>query len=187
MKHEITVACVCVCVCVLILFLSLWLCWVFAEFQAFSSFGSRGYPLVAVTGVSLRWLLSWSKGSRAHSLQELQFKGSNRAQAQELCFAGSAALRHVGSSQTRDGTHVSCTLAGGFFTTEPLGKPSFFFLTNLFAACGIKHRFPALGAQSFSHWTIRELPKEFFLLKNSCSSRALLKVRLLQLSALLSK
>ena len=31
-----------------------------------------------------------------------------------------------GSSQPRDRTHVSCisTLAGLFFTTEPLGKPS---------------------------------------------------------------
>ena len=27
-----------------------------------------------------------------------------------------------GSSPTRDGTHVSC-IVGGFFTTEPLGKP----------------------------------------------------------------
>ena len=31
-----------------------------------------------------------------------------------------------GSSQPRDGTHISCVscIAGGFFTTEPPGKPS---------------------------------------------------------------
>ena len=39
-----------------------------------------------------------------------------------------AAPRHVGSSRTRDRT-MSPALAGGFFSTEPPGKPKFdFFL-----------------------------------------------------------
>ena len=44
------------------------------------------------------------------------------AWAQKLWHKGSVALRHVGSSQTRDQTHAP-VLAGGFLTTEPPGKP----------------------------------------------------------------
>ena len=32
------------CIYIFSVFLSLWLCWVFAEFQAFSSFGKQGLP-----------------------------------------------------------------------------------------------------------------------------------------------
>ena len=58
--------------------------------QASSSCGEQGLLLVAVVGFLLQWLLSvWSIGSR------------HRAEAV-------VALRHVGSSQTRDGSGVSC-------------------------------------------------------------------------------
>ena len=39
---------------------------------------------------------------------------------------GLVALRHVRSSQTRDGT-LSPALAGGFLATGPLGKPEYVF------------------------------------------------------------
>ena len=40
-----------------------------------------------------------------------------------------------GSSLCKDGTSVSCgsSIAGGFFTTEPLGKPRLFSCTYLFS------------------------------------------------------
>ena len=57
---------------------------------------SWGYSSLWCAGFSLRWLLLlWSTGSRAHGLQE-------------LWRTGLVAPRHVGSSQTRPGTHVSC-------------------------------------------------------------------------------
>ena len=40
-----------------------------------------------------------------------------------LWLTGSVALRHVGSSWTRDQTLVSCIGRRIFFTTEPPGKP----------------------------------------------------------------
>ena len=45
----------------------------------------------------------------------------SRAWAQQLWRTGPVALRHVGCSQTRDGTSVSA-LAGGYFTTELPGN-----------------------------------------------------------------
>ena len=59
----------------------------------------------------------------------MQLLGS-RAQAQELWPTGLVALRHVGSFQTRDQTHVSYT-AGRFFTTEPPGKPFTIVFNNI--------------------------------------------------------
>ena len=52
---------------------------------------------------------------------QLQLPGS-RAQAQQLLRMGLAALWHVESSWTGIKPE-SPALAGGFFTTEPLGKP----------------------------------------------------------------
>ena len=66
------------------------------------------------TGFSLQWLLLCSLGSRAQGLQWLQHMGSvvafRRLQStdQLLWLTGLAALQHVGSSRTRDQTHVSC-------------------------------------------------------------------------------
>ena len=57
---------------------------------------SRGYSSLWCTGFSLQWLLL------------LRSMGS-RAQAQQLWPSGLVALRHVGSSQTRDRTRVPCT------------------------------------------------------------------------------
>ena len=46
-------------------------------------------------------------GSRAHRFQQRRLLGS-RAQAEELGYIGLVARQHVGSSQIRDRTHVSC-------------------------------------------------------------------------------
>ena len=57
-------------------------------------------------GFSLQWLLLWSTGSRALtsvvSAHRLQGAGS------VVVGVGLVAPRHVGSSQTRDGTGVPC-------------------------------------------------------------------------------
>ena len=50
--------------------------------------------------------------------------GYSLVEAQELCYTGLVALRHVGSSRIRDQTR-SPALTGRFFTTEPPGKPQF--------------------------------------------------------------
>ena len=57
--------------------------------------------------------------------QGLQFLGS-RAQAQYLEAHGSSNSTHVGSSWTRDRSHVSC-IHRQFFTTEP-SKPFHYVL-----------------------------------------------------------
>ena len=93
---------------------------------------SPGSPLrLRWVGFSLRWLLLLgSTGSRAPA-QELQLPGS-RAQAHELWCRGLAAPQWVGSPQTSD-KPVSPALTGEFFTTEPPGKPYFFFMNvNIF-------------------------------------------------------
>ena len=68
-----------------------------------------------------------------------------RAQAQRLWHMGLVAPRHVGSSQTRDGTHVPCT-GSRFLSTEPPGCPCNFkcasvpiILSCILFFCG-KHR-----------------------------------------------
>ena len=66
---------------------------------------SGGYSLEQCTGFSLRWLLLWwSTGSRAHGF-------STGAPEHGLTRCGpwtQLPLLHVGSSQTRDQTSVSC-------------------------------------------------------------------------------
>ena len=65
---------------------------------------------VRCVGFSLgQLLLLWSTGSMAHELQQLWPKGF-------------VALQTVRSSQISNGS-ISSALAGGFFTSEPLGKP----------------------------------------------------------------
>ena len=56
---------------------------------------SRGYSQLQAPGFSLRWLLS------------LRSPGS-RAQAKSLRCTGFAVPQHVGPSQMRERTHVSC-------------------------------------------------------------------------------
>ena len=83
----------------------------FAAAQAFSSYlvaATRGYSSLQCTGFSLLWLLLLqSTASRVHGHQQLWPVGSG-AQAQQLWFTGLVAPWHVGSSQIRDQTHVSC-------------------------------------------------------------------------------
>ena len=64
-------------------------------------------------------------GSGAHRLQELRLLGSE-AQDQQLWHMGLAALRHVGSSQIRDWTHVSC-IATQSLPLSHQGSPIHFF------------------------------------------------------------
>ena len=78
--------------------MGLW-CWA----QAFSS--SREWVLLFF--VVCRFLLLQSMGPRVHGLQKLQLTGS-RAWAQQLCCIGLVALKPVGSSWSRDWTHVPC-------------------------------------------------------------------------------
>ena len=99
-----------------ILFTYFWLCWVFVAARGLSLVAvSGGYSSLQCAGFSLRWLLSLrSTGSRHAGFsscgmwaQQLWLTGS-RAQAQQLWRSGLVAPRHVGSSRTRDRTHVPC-------------------------------------------------------------------------------
>ena len=89
--------------------LSFWLCWVVAAVWVVPQLQrARATPRCGAQGFSGRWLLLLqSVGSRALGLQQPQLPGS-RAQAQRLWGTGLVAPQHVGSSRTRDGTHVSC-------------------------------------------------------------------------------
>ena len=69
-----------------------------------------------------------SSGSRMHRLQQLWQVDSvvtapGLQSTSSMWCTGIGAPWHVGSSQTRDQTCASCIGQGGFFTTEPLGKP----------------------------------------------------------------
>ena len=99
------------------LFIYFWLRWVFVAARELSLVVvSRGYSsLWCAVFFSLQWLLMLrSTGSRRAGFsscgsraQQLWLVGS-RAQAQQLWHTGLVARRHVGSSRTRDRTHVPC-------------------------------------------------------------------------------
>ena len=97
-------------------FLFLWLHWVFVAAHGLSLVVvSGGYSSLQCAGFSLWWLLLLQSTGSRHAgfsscstrAQQLWFAGSG-AQAQQLWLTGLVALRHVGSSQTRDQTHVPC-------------------------------------------------------------------------------
>ena len=85
-------------------FIYFWLRWVFVAAHGLSLVAVRGsYSLLWCTGFSLRWLLLFqSMGSRCTGFSTCGTR------AQQLWCTGLAALRHVGSSRTRAGTHVPC-------------------------------------------------------------------------------
>ena len=83
------------------------LCWVFVAMCRVFSIMTRGgdFSLRCVVFSLHGLLLLLSMGPRACTLQHPRLVGS-RAQAQYLCCMGSVALPHVGSSWSRDGTHI---------------------------------------------------------------------------------
>ena len=98
------------------LFIYFWLRWVFVAARGLSLVeANRGYSSLWCTGFSLRWLLLLqSTGSRHVGFsscgtwaQQLWLAGS-RVKAQQLWRTGLVAPQHVGSSWTRDQTHVPC-------------------------------------------------------------------------------
>ena len=88
-----------------------WLCWVSLAMWAFLQFQRMGATLVEEHRLLLRGLLLLlSRGSKDCGLLQLQFPGS-RSQAHELWQKGLVAPQrvwHVGSSQRKDQTCVSC-------------------------------------------------------------------------------
>ena len=100
-----------------------WMHWVFIAAWAFLQLSRVGATLQLVH----KLLPAVASLSAKHELQgtwaqELQLPDS-RAQTQQLWHRGLVALKHVGSSQTRDQTRVSC-IGRQIFATESLGKPS---------------------------------------------------------------
>ena len=99
-----------------ILFIYFWLRWVFVAVCWLSLVAaSGGCSSLQCAGFSLWWLLLlWSMGSRHMGFsscgtraQQLWLTGS-RAQAQQSWHMGLLVLGHVGSSWTRNRTHVPC-------------------------------------------------------------------------------
>ena len=106
--------------------------WVFVATHRFSLVAASGdYSLLQGVAFSLWWLLllrsmgsrhadfsscsTWAQqlqhvGPRMHGLQQLQHVGFSSCgmRAQQLWHTGLGALRHVGSSWTRDRTRVPC-------------------------------------------------------------------------------
>ena len=62
-----------------------------------------------------------------------------------------------GSSQPRDQTRISC-VAGGFFTTEPLGKHMGIMISSLFCRCGqtLKFTWEEKGATTTNKYNTKE-------------------------------
>ena len=117
------------------LLVCVWLCWVSCCTRAFLNLRWAGAPLqLWCAGLPSPCLLCCGAGALGHEgvcsrglwAQRLWLLVS-RAQAQYLWPTGLAAARHVGSS--RSGIKpVSPASAGGFFTTEPPGKPGLHLL-----------------------------------------------------------
>ena len=92
------------------MFVYFWLHWVFVAAHRLS--------LVACVGFSFWWLLLlWSTGSRVCRLQR-------------LWCTGLVAVQHVGSSWTRNWTHVPW-ISSRFLTTRPWGSPEILQAFNL--------------------------------------------------------
>ena len=92
------------------LFIYFWLGWVFVVAYRLSLVeASGGHPVVAARGL----LDVVASLVVEHSLSALEI--------QQLWHTGLVVPEHVGSSWTRDYTHVPC-IGGGFLTTGPPGK-----------------------------------------------------------------
>ena len=90
------------------------LCQVFLQLQ------QVGPPLVAARGSSSRWpVFLWTRGSKVRGLRQLQLRALEHSLrscgAQVSCSMACGILPWI--------KPVSPALAGGFFTTEPPGKP----------------------------------------------------------------
>lgn len=128
---------------------------------------------VCCASFSLLWLLLlWSTGLRAHRISSC----GSRALERRLQSCGTQAWLLCRTwDLLRSGTEpMSPTMAGGFLTTEPPEKSSFFFFLALpCVLCGIlvpqsgvKPMPPTVEPQSPNHQTARESGLMFF--KKSC-------------------
>ena len=94
----------------------------------FSGFRELGLPWLWCTGFSLPWRLSaLGTGSRARGLSS----GSSWAPKRRLGSRGAQLLWDMWDLLGLGVKPVSPALAGGFFTTEPPGKPSETFIFNM--------------------------------------------------------
>ena len=105
-----------------------WLCWLFIAAWPFLQL----WRALQCMGFSLQWtLLLWSTGSRVPRLQQFQLRALEHrlncgTWIQLPCGMGGLPQSWI--------ELVSSALAGGFFTTEPPGKP-----LNLFLMISINH------------------------------------------------
>ena len=94
----------------------------------FSGFREPGLLWLRCTGFSPPWLLSvLGTGSRARGLS----RGSSWAPEHRLSSCGAQLLWDMWDLPRLGIKPVSPALAGGFFTTEPPGKPSETFIFNM--------------------------------------------------------
>ena len=101
-----------------------WLCWVFIAVRGFLQLlRMRATLQMWCAGFALKGLLLlWSAGSRVHGLQQLWLVGLEHKLSS--CGAWSYLLHNMWSLPRTEIGPLSPALAGGFFTTEPLGKPA---------------------------------------------------------------
>ena len=115
-----------------LLIIYFWLCWVFVDEQAFLQLGQPGATLQLWWPDLWQWLLLLqSTGSRARGLSSCDFPVS-RAQPQQLWYMGLVVLRHVGSSQTRDQTHISSIGSHILYLQATREVPSYNFSKQCF-------------------------------------------------------
>ena len=99
---------------------------------------SGGYSCLWCAGSPLQCLLSFlGRGSRVHGLPWLQHMGSGVA-VPRLWSTGSVAMVHglscflaCGIFRDEESNPMSPSLAGGFFITEPPGKPPLLFYKEI--------------------------------------------------------
>ena len=98
-------------------FVYCWLCWVFVAAGLLCSCGERGLPSSCGAQVSRRGGLSL----RAQALGHARFSS---------CGSPARLLRGMWDLPTPGIEPVSPALAGGFFTSEPPGKPAYVLYTT---------------------------------------------------------
>ena len=135
-------------------------------------------------GSSWAWLLLWqSMGSGVCGLQQLWLVGS-RAQAQES-YTGLGALQHVGSSRTRDWTHVPCIGRWilNYWATRAVPARAFPKETHLRDTkflCGDEHYFKYACMQTKSLQSCSTLCDPMDCSLPGCSVPGILQARILE-------
>ena len=136
----------------MILFLYFSLCWVFVAAWAFLQLRQVEVALQLYCMDSLRQLLLFqSTNSRMHRLQQMWHEGSKVVAYRLSSYASQALLLCGMWDLPRTGTEpMSHALTGGFFNTEPPGKPRRYYYYSCFNCQSLSRRTRPISLNYFN-------------------------------------